>query len=76
MGISLKEMLSSVVAIPYEDSLLEIIERGCQRYIGEIEESYVYVQELALSFIRQQKCQGLYDGARIHRIARIRFPSS
>lgn len=61
MGISLKEMLSSVVAIPYEDSLLEIIEKGCQSYIGEIEDSYVDVQELALSFIRQQKCQGLYD---------------
>ena len=51
MGISLKEMLSSVVAIPYEDSLLEIIEKGCQSYIDEIEDSYVDVQELALSFI-------------------------
>lgn len=61
MGISLKEMLSSVVAIPYEDSLLELIEKGCQRYIGEIDDSYVDVQELTLSFIKRQNCQGLYD---------------
>lgn len=57
----LKEMLSSAVAIPYDDSLLDLIEKGCQSYIGGIEDSYVDVQELAQAYIKHQKLQGLYN---------------
>lgn len=50
----LKEMLSSVVAIPYNDNLIELIGQGCQSYIDNIENSDIEVQQLSKAFMLNQ----------------------
>lgn len=47
-------MLSPVVAIPYDDALLDLIDQGCDAYIESIGDKYSSISDLAYSFLSKQ----------------------
>lgn len=57
----LKEMLSSVVAIPYDDNLIELIGQGCQDYITNIKDCDIEVQQLSKAYILNQVYEPLLE---------------
>lgn len=47
-------MLSPVVAIPYDDAMLDLIDQGCDAYIESIGNKHSSISDLAYSFLARQ----------------------
>lgn len=47
-------MLSPVVAIPYDDAMLDLIDQGCDAYIKSIGNKHSSISDLVYSFLAQQ----------------------